>query len=226
MNKLFLKSIIVALVLTMISPLSIVVALEDEIVYDQPVVFSETYEIVENVNQRGQISTSKLRLTVSVIKAYKSDSSLSNVSIQYNYKWLSEPLYRWSDGLTMTWDNSNLRFKDESFTKKDYYFNDVLKKQVLFTHEKTPSELSSQGIGWYADLAGWHLTPKNSEGYGHFLLVPKKTIKTGSIQLYANYAHALAGGIGISIKGVSVSFAGSHDNQATSKTINLQRGKV
>ena len=122
MNKLFLKSIIVALVLTMISPLSIVVALEDEIVYDQPVVFSETYEIVENVNQRGQISTSKLRLTVSVIKAYKSDSSLSNVSIQYNYKWLSEPLYRWSDGLTMTWDNSNLRFKDESFTKKDYYF--------------------------------------------------------------------------------------------------------
>ena len=80
-------------------------------------------------------------------------------------------------GLTMTWDNSNLRFKDESFTKKDYYFNDVLKKQVLFTHEKTPSELSSQGIGWYADLAGWHLTPKNSEGYGHFLLVPKKTIK-------------------------------------------------
>ena len=77
MNKLFLKSIIVALVLTMISPLSIVVALEDEIVYDQPVVFSETYEIVENVNQRGQISTSKLRLTVSVIKAYKSDSSLS-----------------------------------------------------------------------------------------------------------------------------------------------------
>ena len=112
------------------------------------------------------------------------------------------------------------------FTKKDYYFNDVLKKQVLFTHEKTPSELSSQGIGWYADLAGWHLTPKNSEGYGHFLLVPKKTIKTGSIQLYANYAHALAGGIGISIKGVSVSFTGSHDKQATSKTINLQRGTV
>ena len=38
--------------------------------------------------------------------------------------------------------------------RKIIILNDVLKKQVLFTHEKTPSELSSQGIGWYADLAG------------------------------------------------------------------------
>lgn len=83
------------------------------------------------------------------------------------------------------------------------------------------AEIASGAVGWYADLAGWHYFPTNSEGYGEFRLKPNNKISSGTVQIAGQYKHALYGTLGLSVKGVGISVSGSNDDLATSQTISL-----
>lgn len=221
MKKMSKIIIIFTMIIGIISHPYKVNALEDDLVYETET-HSEIVEILDyNPILKGQISKSKLKLTLTSTKAKNKDGSLSNLKVKFSYKWLTEPLMRLQDALTVKWDNNKLRYKDGSFEKKDYYINNQGNK-VLYSFEKGPAKISTQAIGWFANIAGYQNTPYiGSEGYGQFTLVPKTTIKSGSVQLYGQYNHCIIGSLSISISGIGLTISGSSDSQATSTTISF-----
>lgn len=177
----------------------------------------------ETSSLRGNISTSKLKLSVGVYDMVdEATGEVFEINVSVGYEWLSEPIWQSNDALTFSWDKD--LFYDEGF----YHESLCSINGWIHTIEyiTTPALASEGGFGWYSKL-GIHLDDASIYkhfGGGDIRLIPKRSYKESTdlnSKMYFQYAHQIAG-VGISFGitgdlGVSIN-GGNYDEQALSYT--------
>lgn len=180
----------------------------------------ETFQVIETLDGNNDITiyatipSSTLQMTV-YQTVVKSGSNLQEIKYTAEAKWLSKPFWTQSDKVGFTWDNSNLRYKDNSF-----------KLQVLNASNNallsSTTVLSNAGVGSFAGTAVLSAN-YTSKIVTNFSLTPISSTTTGSNQVQFQYAHQI-GVTGITVTlptgyGGSISFSGSYDQAAITKTV-------
>lgn len=178
-------------------------------------------EVVElqdgNANARGNIPTSKLRLTIATFDNVNSLNNVQEVYVSLGYYWLQEPIVTATDALTFNWDGT-------LFSLNGFYAMNTSAQNLPVDSIDTPAKSASGGIGWYSRMKDPYLGMVGINGGAELLLIPKQTIKANSnlnSDMHLNYAHATVGlslSFGISSSGPSAGVSvvsGVYDEQAT-----------
>lgn len=184
------------------------------------------------VDPRGQIPDADLYMNFTFAHSTSSGNKLSTLRVIFSYEWNNLPLNRWQDPISVSWDSTKFRLKDNTFEKLDKY--DGLKadetgsimipvKNQVHSHSKNYASANSNGVTWYANLKGYtNEVVQKLYGYGTFTLTCTSSTASGSSTLYGHYVHPkLNINLGIIIKDYgdfSVSGAGTFDELGTQKT--------
>ena len=185
---------------------------------------SEIIEITDgDTTARGNIPTSKLRLSVATYDLVNNDGKITGVDVSMGYEWLSEPVLQMKDGFMFTWDNNT--FYDNGF----YAIANCDSESGRHVCDSTSAPATAQagGMGWYLKIAPdipSYIGGRRYYGGAQMLLRPRNTIYSGSkptSKMYFTYAHQLVG-VGISFGssgsvGVSIT-DGKYDQQTLSYT--------
>lgn len=180
----------------------------------------EIFQFNETTSENGEITvyatipSSTLQMTV-YQTIIKSGSNLQEIKYTAEAKWLSMPFWTQNDKVGFTWDNSNLRYKDNSF-----------KLQVLNASNNvllsSTTVLLNAAVGSIAGTATLSSNYK-SKIVTNFSLIPINTTTSGSNQVQFQYAHQIGiNGITVSFPigfGGSLTFSGSYDEAAITKTV-------
>lgn len=177
---------------------------------------SEVVEIKDNndnVQTRGQISTSKLRLTIDTINLVDSNNKVGTVYADACYEWLEDPILHWTDAHTFNFDSS-LFYVTELYGFSMYKLGEG---GAIVDEVTTPAAASDGGIGWYLSIARGSQNVGNNFGGGSIVLKPnsKFTVGTKQCNMYYTYGHQIVGAsISLSPSGPSVNISsGSYDYQ-------------
>lgn len=177
-------------------------------------------EIVEvqdgNPNARGNISTSKLKLSIATFDYVDSSNNVQEVYVSLGYYWLQEPIVTATDAITFNWDGT-------LFALNGFYAINTSDEKLPVDYVDAPAKSANGGIGWYSKMKDPYLGMVGINGGADLLLIPKKTIGANSnlnSDMHLNYAHATLGfslSFGIDSSGPSVGISvvsGTYDEQA------------
>lgn len=170
-------------------------ASDEDIVYgdEQSYYFNvdEDGKLVPAIMTRGQIPSAQLKLSGIYANGVK-NGNVNTVYYTFKYQWLKAPFNRYQDPIGITYNPDLLRFRINSFEKRDNYVMDG----KTYNHSTDPNcaAYSNDGFGWCADLVGLQATPTSLSGVADFELEPKPgtTIKSGTgwtSRMYGQYAH-------------------------------------
>lgn len=180
----------------------------------------ETFQVNDSLEGNGDISiyatipSSTLQMTL-YQTVVKSGNNLQEIKCTAEAKWLSMPFWTQSDKVGFTWDNSNLRYKDNSF--KLQVFNAA--NNALLSSTTT---LLNAAVGSIAGTAVLSANYK-SKIVTNFSLTPISTSTSGSNQVQFQYAHQIGmSGITVTLPlGFlgGITFSGYFDEAAITKTV-------
>lgn len=185
---------------------------------------SEIVEIADgDTTARGNIPTSKLKLSVATYDLVSSEGKITGVDVSMGYEWLSEPVLQMKDGFVFTWDNNV--FYDNGFYAIANCDSEL--GRHVCDSSSAPATAQAGGMGWYLKIAPdipSYVGGRRYYGGAQMLLRPRNTIYSNNkptSKLYFTYAHQLVG-VGISFGtsgtvGVSIT-GGQYDQQTLSYT--------
>ena len=164
----------------------------------------------------GLISASTMTMSIYSFAVFDNSTyALNEIEYTTVATWNYRPAWTQNDYVAYNWDNSNLRYKDNSFKVEVKH---ATKNTLLWS----TNVLASATVGAFSGKA--KLSPSYaSKIITNFALVPVNTIYGGSNQLFFNYAHQLLpDNIVVTLPtgfGGSISFGGSCDTAAITQTI-------
>lgn len=178
---------------------------------------TEIFDIIEgNPRQKGQISTSKLELSIGVYEV-KEDGIIYEMIVSTGYRWLSSPLLKMTDAHTFTFDGE--KFKCEGIYAESGYTLSIDQWYAVDSVD-APATAADGGLGWYLKTALPSPFSAKSFNYGggEFYLLPRDegaTYAQLSSSMYYTYAHQIVGhSISLTNEHGTVSIAsGSYDYQ-------------
>lgn len=166
-----------------------------------------------------QIDENKLNFKILLWNSYDESGNLSYIRVEVLYAWSTILSDNISDVLTISWDNEDFRYVDNSHMhinfRTNYYGYDFWKE----SSSKSLGTIGTNYVKWYTELS----SGSYFSGYGTFKVAPRNQInQNGSIQFYGNYCHVhFQGTVSINIGATgSISISGKNFSElATSITI-------
>lgn len=141
---------------------------------------NSSYRFLNRLNPDSEMT---LRVTKWIKKS--EDGALEEIFVTANYGWNKVTRFAFEDKWQISWDNQNLRCKDDSYRgitrnyvgKDNYQFSDYYQ------------DLANSGVGTFGGYVDQRYNYRQ-EHVQKFYLVPKEdNLTSGSVHLYFNYTH-------------------------------------
>lgn len=182
-------------------------------------VIDESSQDISSVKPFGAIQARMLKLTLS-LTTVKSGSKIIQINVIGTSEWLNGPIVNLQDKIVYSWDNTEIRYKDNSYSRVTYVedWSTGSKRWVSWSTASYPENLSDGVLASGSGLNALYL----NKIVDKFSLVPKVTTPSmNSVQIYMNYYHTIFGSLGFSYGGKygTFSISGYYDTMALSRTV-------
>jgi hypothetical protein len=154
---------------------------------------------------------------------YSYSSSDVRVRVYINYDWNKIPSFTLTDPYGLAWDDSIYLAEPDSTDTYTYWKLEDGTVESEFDNVLAYS--ASNGAGWNTDIKYAYGLKYVTDNYGFaaITLESKNPKVTGTTQLHANYTHVYGvGSIGLSFKGINVSYSGSASSDSRGTSLNIK----
>lgn len=173
----------------------------------------------DDISLCGSINENNLDFRILLWNSYDVNGNLDYIRVEVLYIWSYDLVNREEDVVTISWDDSNFRYVDDSHMHINMVSGQPGKNVKDQSTSKSVANIGTNFIKWYADVLS---TYKYFSGYATFKVEPIIDMTSnGRIQFYGNYVHQLSGmslTVNIGSLGSITTSGDNYDEMGTSNT--------